>query len=370
VISLANTGPYCIDGRTFSKEDLLAHSHMMHHDCKNPGWFRKVFQFIESFLQSDSGAILQRSSGTTGDAKEFELSREAMQASALLTLSFFKLKQGERVLLCLPVDYIAGKMMVVRALVGGLDLVLTEPSSRPLNLVEGEFRFMPLVPLQVIESFGAGDDLSRTSILLIGGGELPTSLKAKIEALSIPEVYESFGMSETYTHFALRRINGPGQESSFRLLKGAVISLDTRGCLVVDLPGVTRGKVVTNDLVEIDEGGKSFTWLGRYDNVINTGGIKVIPEILEARIGSLLGATVLILPVEDEKLGQKILLMVEWKMTEAHTSFNKISDQWRSILGRALSSHELPKKIIPVPELPRNASHKPDRKAARALLSE
>ena len=150
---------------------------------QNPGWFRKVFQFIETFLQSDSGAMLQQSSGTTGDAKEFELSREAMESSALMSLSFFKLKQGERVLRCLPVDYIAGKMMVVRALVGRLDLVLTEPSSRPLQLVEGDFRFIPMVPLQVAESLNSGDDLSRTGILLIGGGELPTSLKAKIEAL-------------------------------------------------------------------------------------------------------------------------------------------------------------------------------------------
>jgi O-succinylbenzoic acid--CoA ligase len=273
-------------------------------------------------------------------------------------------------MLCLPVDYIAGKMMVVRALVGGLDLVLTEPSSRPLQLVEGDFRFLPMVPLQVTESLLAGDDLSRTGILLIGGGELPASLKAKIEALSTTEVYESFGMSETYTHFALRRINGPGAESSFQLLKGSVISVDSRGCLVVDLPGITKGPIVTNDLVEIDQGGRSFTWLGRYDNVINTGGIKVIPEILEARIGSLLGAAVLILPVEDEKLGQKIFLLVEWNITEADASFEKLSEKWTSILGRALPPHELPKKIIGVSELPRNASHKPDRNAARALLSE
>ena len=258
--------------------------------------------------------------------------------------------------------------MVVRALVGGLDLVLTEPSSRPLQMVEGDFRFIPMVPLQVTESLRAGDDLSRTSILLVGGGELPASLKAKIEALSTPEVYESFGMSETYTHFALRRINGPGPESSFRILKGAVISVDSRGCLVVDLPGITKGQIVTNDLVEIDRGGKSFTWLGRYDNVINTGGIKVIPEILEARIGSLLGAAVLILPVEDEKLGQKILLMVEMDKQGSQSSVDQTVEQWRCKLSPVLSSHEVPKQFIAVSEIPRNSSFKPDRKAARALL--
>ncbi len=341
---------------------------MMVHECKNPDWFRKVFQFMEIFLNPASGPILQRSSGTSGDPKEFELSREAMEASARKTLSFFHLEQGDRVLLCLPVDYIAGKMMVVRALLGGLDLVLTEPSSRPLQSVGGSFSFVPMVPLQVAESLKSGNDLSRIATLLIGGGELPASLKTRVLDFSAPRVYESFGMTETYTHFALRQINGPKPDKSFRLLEGAAISADKRGCLVVDLQGVTKGAVVTNDLVEIGEGGDRFTWLGRFDNVINTGGIKVIPEILEERIGKILGTSVLLLPVEDEKLGQKMVLLVEWKMPETPSSSNETIDLWKSMLTRALSSHEVPKRFIPVSQIPRNASFKPDRKAARMLL--
>jgi len=341
----------------------------MVHDCKNPDWYRKIFQFIKLFLDPDSGTILQRSSGTTGDPKEFELQREAMEASAIKTLWFFKLEPDRRVLLCLPVDYIAGKMMVVRALVGGLDLVLSEPSSRPLKSLKGSFSFVPMVPLQVVESLKAGDDLSKVSKLLIGGGEMPSSLKTRMLDLSSPEVYESFGMSETYTHFALRRINGPNPETSFRVLEGTLISSDSRGCLVVDLPGVTRGPVKTNDLVEIGQGGDRFTWLGRYDNVINTGGIKVIPEILEERIGKLLGTSVLILPVEDEKLGQKMVLMVEGNFPDDPDSIKKTGELWKSKLGAFLSPHELPKLFVPVSQLPRNASFKPDRKAARALLS-
>ncbi len=338
------------------------------HDCKNPDWYRKVFQFIQLFLDPDSGTMLQRSSGTTGDPKEFELQRQAMEASAIKTLWFFKLKPGDRVLLGLPVDYIAGKMMVVRALVGGLDLVLAEPSSRPLKSAEGSFSFVPMVPLQVVESLKAGDDLSLTGTLLIGGGELPASLKTRVLDLSSLKVYESFGMSETYTHFALRRINGPEPESSFRLLKGALISLDSRGCLVVDLPGVTLGPVKTNDLVEIGQGGDCFTWLGRFDNVINTGGIKVIPEILEERIGKLLGTSVLLLPVADEKLGQKMVLLVEGTLLKDPNSIKKTMDLWKRKLGTVLSPHELPKHFVQVSQIPRNASFKPDRKAAGALL--
>lgn len=351
---------YFIEGKSFSREDLMAHCHMKIHDCKKPDWYRKVFQFVESFLDPGSGPILQQSSGTTGDPKTFELSREAMTASAEKTLSFFALKPGDRVLLGLSVDYIAGKMMVVRALEGGLDLVLTEPSSRPLQHVEGNFDLVPMVPLQVIESINAGDMLSRCGILLIGGGELSAVLKKQVKEFSDCKVYESFGMSETYTHFALRRINGPDAHFSFRVLEGAEISLDSRGCLVVNYEGISAGPVTTNDLVEIEQGGLAFTWLGRYDNVINTGGIKVIPEILEEKIGKLLDSTVLILPVEDEKLGQKMVLLVEGDGQVA---------SWKATLAHNLASFEVPKGFIPVSEIPRNAAFKPDRLAARKLLS-
>ncbi len=364
----AHSHPYCINGKKYSREALLAHCHMMVHDCKNPDWLRKIFQFIEHYLDSASGPIHQASSGTTGDPKRFELRREAMKASAIKTLWFFKLGPGDRVLLALPVDYIAGKMMVVRALVGGLDLVLCEPSSRPLKSVQGVFRFVPLVPLQVFESLEAGDDLSRCGTLLIGGGELAASLRARLRASDLPEVYESFGMSETYTHFGLKRINGRDPDPCFRTVSGTKISVDSRGCLVVDLPGVSEGAVFTNDLVEIGEEEGCFTWLGRYDNVINSGGIKVIPEILEERIGHLLGTSVLLLSQKDTKLGEKMVLLVEWDESNNRATKNELLEQWMLKLAGILSAHELPKKLISINKLPRNASFKPDRRAAKALL--
>jgi o-succinylbenzoate---CoA ligase len=355
---------YRIEGSIFSREALLAHCHMMVHDCKHPDWYRKVFQFIELYLQPSAGPVLQRSSGTTGDAKEFELDRGAMEASAQKTLSFFNLKPGDRVLLCLPADYIAGKMMVVRALVGGLDLVLTEPSSRPLKDIAGDFRFVPMVPLQVIESLEAGDELDRSGTLLVGGGELSLALRAQLESSDTYTVYESFGMSESYTHFALKMINGPDAQVMFRLLDGVFINIDTRGCLVVDIPGISSGPVVTNDLVEISEDKARFRWLGRYDNVINTGGIKVIPELLEQRISTLLGVTCLLLSMPHEKLGQEMVLMLEWPESEAPVS------HWKDVLIQHLASHEMPKQFFPVHEIPRNASFKPDRGVASKQIND
>lgn len=353
---------YHIEGSIFSREALLAHCHMMVHDCNNPDWYRKVFQFIALYLNPAAGPIFQRSSGTTGDPKEFELDRRAMEASAQKTLFFFKLKPGDRVLLCLPVDYIAGKMMVVRALVGRLDLVLGEPSSRPLKDVDGFFRFVPMVPLQVHESLKAGDGLASCGTLLIGGGTLSPSLRAQLESTDFCEIFESFGMSETYTHFALRRVNDPHAEESFSLLEGTLINTDARGCLVVELPGITKHPVQTNDLVEISKDRTRFLWLGRFDNVINTGGIKVIPEILEQRITSLLHLTCLVLHQSDEKLGQKLVLMLEWNGEDAPLA------AWQKLLKQHLAPHEIPKYYVLVPEIPRNASFKPDRRAAMKLV--
>jgi len=308
------------------------------------------------------GEIDQKSSGTTGDPKVFNLDRKAMETSARKTLAFFGLEKGDRVLLCLPVDYIAGKMMVVRALVGGLDLALTEPSSRPLEKMEGDFRFVPMVPLQVLESLKAGDDLEPCGILLIGGGELPDSGRKQLMSFSHPAVYESFGMSESYTHFALRKINGPEGSEWFRVLEGVRISADSRSCLVLDMPGVTTGEVVSNDLVEIVADGSGFRWLGRYDNVINTGGIKVIPELLEQRISALLQTTCLLLPLPDEKLGQKMVLMVEWTVSAPPDA------EWERLFREQLAPHEVPKQIIPVNEIPRNTSFKPDRQEALKMI--
>jgi O-succinylbenzoic acid--CoA ligase len=359
---METAGPYRIDGTVYGREELMEHGRQILHQPGVPGWRRKVFAFISHFLDTATGPVRQRSSGTTGDPKWFELERESMVNSARKTLGFFGLQPGDTALLCLPVDYVAGKMMVVRALVGGLDLVLAEPSGRPLEGFRGEFGFAAMVPLQLHESLKAGDDLSVIRKLLVGGGEMHPSTLSELSVMSRPEVYESFAMTETCTHFALKRVNGPAPDTGFRLLDGVEIRLDQRGCLVVRVEGVTSGPVVTNDLAEIQQGERSFRWLGRIDNVINTGGIKVAPEILEERIGKLLRADCLVIPRPDEKLGQRLVLLVEWPEEGAPVK------SWSGLLRRELAPHEVPKQLVPVGKIPRNASYKPDRKAARELI--
>lgn len=354
--------PVWLEGGSFTIAGLRKHCLEHLDNPQTPLWRREVLAFMALFLDPDEHVITQRSSGTTGDPKSFTLQRANMLKSAQRTLEFFGLMRGDKALLCLPVQYIAGKMMVVRALLGGLDLILREPSSRPIRDYDGCIHFTAMVPLQIEETLRHGDPVKRISRLLIGGGELHPATRDRISSMDVPEVYETFGMTETYTHFALKRINGTSPDPGFRLLRGVHVHRDARGCLEVEVPGVTSGKVLTNDLVEIGEEGKGFTWLGRFDNLINTGGIKIIPELLEERIRECLGHECLVLPEADRKLGNRLVLVVESPGKEVPV------EQWLQILRDRLSSYEVPRRIIHVESLPRNASMKPDRTSARRLL--
>ncbi len=353
--------PLLLEGVVYTRKELLAYCREQLADPGLPLWRREVLAFMLLFLDPAGGVIIQKSSGSTGDPKSFQLSREAMILSARRTLRFFNLKRGERALLALPVHYIAGKMMVVRALLGGLDLLLLEPSSRPLKDSSAAIAFAAMVPLQIEESLNHGDPLERISKLLIGGGELHPASREKLSSLDRPEVYESFGMTETYTHFALKRINGADPDTCFRLLEGVRVSIDARACLEVEVSGITSGILPTNDLVEITEKGDGFSWLGRFDNVINSGGIKIIPELLEEQIGTIIGQECLVLPEADRKLGNRLVLMVEYQGDPP-------VDEWLALLRVKLSNYELPRRIIAVQALPRNTSMKPDRTSAINLL--
>jgi O-succinylbenzoic acid--CoA ligase len=327
-----------------------------------PDWKRELYSFILDWLDPSVRVLEQLTSGTTGPPRKITLFRESMIRSAENTRSYFELTPGTPVLLCLPVRYIAGKMMVVRALTGGLDLVMVEPSGRPLQGLAHRVAFAAMVPLQVYNSLAGGKGLSLVGKLLIGGGEIHPSLRERLTGLNTPELYESFGMTETYTHVALRRINGSDPDPLFTPLNGVSLGQDERGCLVVEAEGVTRGPVVTNDLVELVPERNGFRWLGRADHLISTGGIKVIPEVLEERISKRLGLECLVLSESDAQLGQRLVLLVEYPDP------NPPLDQWHAALKVVLNAHEMPKKIRTVARIPRNASFKPDRSAARQML--
>ena len=234
--------------------------------------FQDVNQFISEWMNGNDEMMLQ-TSGSTGTPKPITVKKDWMKNSARLTGRTFGLKEGDSALLCMPMKYVAGKMMVVRALELELDLKVVEPCSNPLKNINEPINFAAMVPLQLENSL---KDLAKVKKLIVGGGQVNSKLEEKLQSVST-HVYETYGMTETLTHVAIKPLNGPSKSDVFRALDDIDFELDGRGCLVINAPKMNPKPVITNDFIDlVDE--KSFRWLGRYDNIINSGGIKIIPK--------------------------------------------------------------------------------------------
>lgn len=241
-------------------------------------------------------------SGTTGKPKQIQLRKEAMMHSALATAAFFNLAEGCKALHCLPTQYIAGKMMLVRAIICGWQLDLVKPDSHPLDGNDKKYDFAAMVPLQVENSI---DQLYRVKKTIIGGAKLNPILAEKLKTLPV-SLYETYGMTETITHIAAKKV----QEQAFSVLPDIIISTDERSCLVIEAPRVSEEKIITNDVVEI-VAGNQFIWLGRYDNVINSGGVKLFPEKIEEKLSGLIFHRFFVIGKPDTTLGEKLVLVIE-----------------------------------------------------------
>jgi len=319
---------------------------------KLPLWEQKIFSFILDFLDS-SDSIIQQSSGTTGVPKKIKIPKKTMIHSAMITAGKFELRQGQSALLCLPVDYIAGKMMIVRTLVSGMKLLWIEPSALPEGAADKKVDFCAMVPLQVFNLLQKGYPFTNIKTLIVGGSALSAELEKRLQALPC-RIFATFGMAETCSHIALRRINGPYAKPWFSALPGVKISTNNRNCLVIRAPFLTK-PVVTNDVAVIT-GKNKFLWKGRIDNIINSGGIKINPESLEKMICDILGHELYLVGIPDEKLGQKLVMV-----TSRHYS----GEEKASALARLqhkLPVYHVPSEIITLTAFPRNRSLKIDRK--------
>ena len=274
----------------------------------------------------DREYITLKTSGTTGAPKEIKLQKEAMVASALATGEFFNLQPRDKALLCLPARYIAGKMMFIRAIVLGLELDFVNPSSHPLQNKEKIYDFVAMVPLQVQQSL---DQLHKVKVLIVGGAQLNDALKEQLKPLPC-KVYETYGMTETITHIAAKKI----EEPYFSALPHAHLSKDNRGCLVINAPLVNKETIVTNDLVEMIND-TQFQWLGRFDNVINSGGVKLIPEIIEQKLSEYIPYRFYVIGKDDELLGKKLVLVIE------HSTYDLVPEIFEN-----LEKFERPKEVL------------------------
>lgn len=321
-----------------------------------PDWERAFFDFILHFLD-DTEHIIQKSSGTTGKPKTLKLSKAGMIQSAKDTAGYFNLKPGDKALLCLPVEYIAGKMMIVRALIAGLNLFHEAPSSKPDLSDYQKIHFSAMVPMQVEHTIEQ-PAFENIEILIIGGSKVSNALASRLKQ-SKTHCYETYGMAETYSHVALRKINGTNPESQFKALPGISFDTDQRDCLVIHANRLEK-PIITNDVVEVTDA-TYFKLLGRYDNLINTGGIKINPEELENKLSSLIDYNFAIIGLPDNTLGEAVTLAIE---TDQPVDKEKLQRE----LVKHLSKFQVPRQIVTLPTLPRNDSYKIDRKKLRKLL--
>lgn len=308
-------------------------------------WQNEIINFYKEW-QSDAPYIIAHTSGSTGNPSPIELPKSAMKLSAKMTGEFFELTQGKSALLCMPVHFIAGKMMLVRAMELKLKLYCTAPKSI-INLDEVKsIDFAPLTPMQVEKSLNS---VNKIKTLLIGGAPLSDVLREKLLETNTC-CYESYGMTETITHIGLKKIS----EQYFKVLKQIQIRKDERNCLVIQTP-YFQEEIVTNDLVDI-KNEKSLKWLGRFDNVINSGGIKLIPEQIEKKLKSSIENDFIISSLPDSTLGEKLILIIESKAFELELPKD------------LLDKYEHPKEIYFIEKFPRTESNKIKRQELLKLL--
>ena len=323
-----------INGRIVLIQDILDQN-----DIGQDEFEQHTFEFIRQWFSGVEDFTLQ-TSGSTGTPKKITFTRQQMIASATATQHALDLKSGFKALVCLDTQYVAGQMMLVRCFVTAMEIIAVTPAAHPLQN-QPPVDFVALVPYQVYTILASDqkDAFNHRCIYIIGGAPLDAAAINKLQYFQA-SFYATYGMTETLSHIALKKLNGLDASVNFRIVPGISIQQDDRGCLVIDAPSLGT-RVETNDIVEIFDQ-ENFRWLGRYDNIINSGGVKIIPEIVEGMIATVFSGLhypnrFFISSEADEKLGERVLLFVEG---------NLFSDDHQKIISEKLRKN-LPTYAIP-----------------------
>lgn len=314
---------FSIHGNAISFDDLTEVSYSLIKEGED--YEKQIGEFLLDWID-DSPTIFVKTSGSTGRPKTIALKKEYMINSALATGDYFNLTPKSSALLCLPTTYIAGKMMLVRAMVLGLDIHFVSPTSSPLENISRSFDFGAMVPMQVVHSL---PKLHLINKLIIGGAPISTTLRKELVSVSNTS-FETYGMTETITHIAVKPLNvNWDKDLPFSILSDIEISKDDRDCLVINAPKLSDEIVRTNDVVELVSD-REFKWLGRFDNVINSGGVKLYPEHIEKVLSKYIETPFFVAGLPDGELGQKVVLIAEnvteqeiQRTTDSITDFKK-----------------------------------------------
>ena len=315
---------------------------------------------LQSFLAewfNDSPTLTVQTSGSTGIPKLLTVYKEKMIQSARLTCSFLNLKEGDSALLCLPLQYIAGKMMIVRAIIAGLDLIVRDPSGNPLADVKTPLRFAAMTPMQVYNSLQVPEEKARLmqiEILLIGGGAIAPELSRALNGFT-NVIYSTYGMTETLSHIALRRLNEPNASDYYTPLPSVKLALSPENTLIIEALSVSDAVIYTNDIAEILPDGR-FRILGRKDNIINSGGIKIQVEEIEKALGSVLSGSFAVTAVPHPQFGEAMVLLMPYDQA--------ISQEQIDLL---LPAFRRPKYLLKTENIPLTETGKIDRTACKKL---
>ena len=342
---------------------------------------------VEKFLEewnNDSAYVEVKTSGSTGEPKRMMVEKRRMLNSARITCDFLGLKPGDTALLCMSTDYIAGKMMIVRSIERGLKLISVEPSGHPLannyqlsarlcrlaqpRIVRSasplcsskncQLDFAAMVPMQVYNSLQVPEEKERLMAirhLIIGGGAIDDAMEAELKKFP-NAVWSTYGMTETLSHIALRRISGPEASEWYIPFPTVKLSTTDKGCLVIDAPEVCADTLVTNDIVELKSDGR-FRVLGRKDNVICSGGIKIQIEEVERELKPYARVPYIISKKKDEKFGEIVVLLTEGDI-----------DEMRAVCEKYLPKYHRPKLYQHIDQIPLTETGKPARKKAEILI--
>lgn len=340
-----------IEAGKLSEVELFNLSEKSLHNCEDE-WQEMSWQFIADWLNNDKSTIEVKTSGSTGEPKLISHKKSRMLNSAAMTCAFFNLKESDTAFCCMPLTGIGGIMMVVRAFYQKMNLVIVKPESNPLKNIDFSIDLMSVVPFQLAKILEENPGkLQQVKNLIVGGGAMQDAHEKKLIELGV-NVWHSFGMTETLSHIALRKVGEP----YFNILSDVSIDTDEHGRLRIEAPGILEKPLLTNDLVKIISD-KEFEWLGRFDNAIETGGIKVIPELLEKKIFDLIPHRFFIDSIPHDTLNNEIVLVVESE---------KFTIEIETLKER-LSKYEIPRKMFCVPKFLETESGKIKRKETLAL---
>lgn len=301
--------------------------------------------------------LLVHTSGSTGKPKAYCVQKKHMIASALMTCQFLNLQPQDTALLCLPVYYIAGKMMLVRAMVAQLQLNAITPTSSPFQWTTSNYDFAALTPMQVYQTLKhekACEVMQNVRQLIIGGGPIDEQLENKLHCFP-KSVWSTYGMTETVSHIALRRLNGDKATAWYTPMSGVKIRLSTQSTLIIDAPKLNNQCLTTNDLAVINEKGE-FKIRGRLDTVINSGGIKIQIEEVEAKLRKYTDIPFMITAQNDTQFGQIVVALTTAQQEEL--------EELKKASKANLPAYWQPKYYYLVEELPMTTTGKPNRKFA------